>query len=51
MDIGIEKISRDLVSLFLKALERVDCTIGATDMKQDFHLFFSSEFLNPTKSI
>jgi hypothetical protein len=33
MDIGIEEISDDLVSFFLEALERVDSTVGATNMK------------------
>jgi len=33
MYIGIKKISRDLVSLFFEALERVDSTVGATNMK------------------
>jgi len=33
VDIGIEKISDDLVSLFLEALERIDSTVGTTNMK------------------
>jgi hypothetical protein len=33
VDIGIEEISDDLVSLFLEALERIDSTVGATNMK------------------
>jgi hypothetical protein len=33
VDIGIEKISDDLVSFFLEVLERVDSTVGATNMK------------------
>jgi hypothetical protein len=51
VDIGIEKISYNLVSFSLEVLERVDSTVGATNMKQDFHLFFSSDRLNPTESI
>jgi hypothetical protein len=33
MDIGIKKISHNLVSFFLEVLERVDGTVGATNMK------------------
>jgi hypothetical protein len=37
MDVGVEKVSSDLVPFFVQSLKGGDGTVGATDVKQDFH--------------
>jgi hypothetical protein len=37
MNVGIEEVSGDLLAFFPHLFKRIDCAVGATDVKEDFH--------------
>jgi hypothetical protein len=45
MDVGIEKVSGDIIPFFFHSFKGVDGTVGTTDVEENSHLTCGQDFL------